>query len=274
VSGGPTARLSRIHISGHRTGLRIEAPGASVTDSIVGAGSSGILLTGSASGTTLTEVSAYGADEGLRVTGAAGQARIVDSTLGGQTGLRVAAGAVTVTHSGIHGAQDGVRMTAREGSLTLDDVQVTAAARTALELDAGTTSVSGSLLDAHGTTIDAGAPLTVDSSSIAGTVGLHVDAGVTSAVTDTQIHAQNVGVLAVPGAKVTLTGSRVYGGVPLRGPATLRGQSFIAAMPLNWLGVAGIGLVIVAVLLMITARLRERGPDRVALAPAHVVNRA
>jgi hypothetical protein len=81
-------------------------------------------------------------------------------------------------------------------------------------------------------------------------------------------------VFAVPGSRVTLTASRIYGAVPVHGSATVDGHSFVAAMPLNWLGIAGIALVVIAVLLMLAARVRERGHDHVSLAPAHVVNRA
>ncbi|HVN11570.1 MAG TPA: right-handed parallel beta-helix repeat-containing protein [Kineosporiaceae bacterium] len=273
VAGGAVTRLSDVHVAGFRTGLRIEEAGTTVKDSIAGAAVSGVLLDGAATGTTITGISTYGAKDGLRVAGAPGPTRVEDSILGGETGLRVGTGDVTVVHSTINGAQDGVRMAAAGGTLTLDSADVTGTARTGLALDAGTTSVVGSAVHAGRTAIDAGAPVGVDGSSITGAVGIHVAQGVTATVDATQVHAEQVGVLAVDGAHVTLTASQIHGVVPVRGSVTLRGPSFIAAMPLNWLGVAGISLVLVAVLLMIAARLRE-GDDRVALAPAHVVNRA
>jgi hypothetical protein len=297
VSGGAAARLTGVHATGQRTGIRVEGAATTITGSSTDAAGSGVLLAGTATDTSLTGVTAHGGDEGVRVTTGADRARVVDSTISGGTGLRIGARDVTVTggsiqadgtamvidtdagdvdvsRTGIHGEQEGVRMAAGAGHLTLDHAEVTDAARTALVLDAGTTQVVGSTLSATRTAVDAAAPIALESSSITGAVGVRVAEGVLGSLVGTQVHARDVGVLATPGAHVTLTASQVYGAVPVRGSATLRGRSFVAAMPLNWLGIAGIGLVAIAVLLMLAARLRERGPDHVALAPAHVVNRA
>jgi hypothetical protein len=297
VVGGPSADLSDVHVSGAHTGLRIEGRDAVVTDTTLDAAGSGVLLSGTATGASLTGVRSFGTDEGMRITAGADRARVVDSTVGGGTGLRIGAGDVTVSGgslqgrssavvvdggahgvtlsgTGVRGAVEGVRVAADAGDLTLDGVHVTGASRSALELDGGTTSVHGSTLQSAGTVVDAAAELHLDASTVSGPVGVRIAPGVTGTLADTQVQGRDVGVLAVPGSRVTLTASRVHGGVPVRGAATVRDHSLVDAMPLNWLGVAGIALVVLALLLTFAARVRERGQDRVSLAPAHVANRA
>jgi hypothetical protein len=297
VVGGPRTDLSDVEVSGAHTGLRIEARDAVVTDSIVDATGSGVILSGTATGASLTGVRTSGTAEGIRIAAGADQARVVDSTVGGGTGLRIGADDVTVSGGSLQGQSNavvvdggadritlsgvdvraalrGVRVAADAGDLTLDGVRVTGASRSALELDGGTTSVHGSTLRSAGTVVDAAAELHLAASTISGPVGVRIAPGVTGTLVDTHVEGRDVGILAVPGSHVTLTASRVYGAVPVRGAATVRDHSFVAAMPLNWLGIAGIGLVVVAFLLMFAGRLRERGQDRVSLAPAHVINRA
>lgn len=297
VVGGPQAVLSGLQVTGLRTGLRIEGPDATVTDTTLDAAGSGLLLSGTATGAHVSGIRTAGADEGLRISAGADGARVVDSTVTGGTGIRIGArdvgivggsvqarssalvvdsdaGDVDVSGTQVEGALEGVRMAAKAATLTLDGVRISGAARSALELDAGTTTVHGSALQSGATVVDAGADVHLDSSNVTGPVGVRVADGVTGTLVDTRVDGRDVGVLAVPGSHVTLTGSRIYGGVPVRGSADVEGHSFIAAMPVNWLGVAGLALVVIAALLMLAARLRERGQDRVSLAPAHVVNRA
>jgi hypothetical protein len=297
VVGGPDADLSDVHISGAHTGLRIEGRDAVVTDSTVDAAGSGVLLNETATGASLTGVRTFGTDEGMRIAAGADDARLVDSTVGGGMGLRIGAGDVTVsggslqgqstamvvdagadgvTLSGaeVRGALEGVRVAADAGAVTLDGVRVSGASRNAVELDGGTTSVHGSTLQSAGTVVDAAAELRLDGTTISGPVGVRVSPGVAASLADSRIQGRDVGIVAAPGSHVTLTASRVYGAVPVRGPAAVRDHSFVAAMPVNWLGIAGIALVVIAVLLMLAARVRERGQDRVSLAPAHVINRA
>jgi len=297
VVGGGSAAVSNVSISGPHTGLRIEGRDAVVTDTTVNAAGSGLLLSATATGAQLHGVHVFGADEGVRMAAGADRADIVDSTIGGGNGLRIgaddvtvtggsvqatssavvvdsSAGGVTFTGTGVHGTLEGIRMTAATGELTLDAVQVTGAARGAVELDGGTTTVHGSTLQSGGTVVDAGAELHLDTSTVTGPIGVRVAEGVTGTVSDTRVQGGDIGVFAVPGSRVTLSASRIYGAVPVHGSATVDGHSFVAAMPLNWLGIAGIALVVIAVLLMLAARVRERDHDHVSLAPAHVVNRA
>jgi hypothetical protein len=297
VVGGPNAELSDVHISGAHTGLRIEGRNAVVTESTVDAAGSGVLLSETATGASLTGVRTFGTDEGMRIVAGADDARLVDSTVGGGLGLRIGAGDVTVSGGSlqgqstamvvdagadavslsgaeVRGALEGVRVAADAGAVTLDGVRVTGASRNAVQLDGGTTSVHGSTLQSAGTVVDAAAELRLDGSTISGPVGVRVAPGVAANLADTRVEGRDVGILAVPGSHVTLTASRVYGAVPVRGAAAVRDHSFVAAMPVNWLGIAGIALVVIAVLLMLAARVRERGQDGVSLAPAHVINRA
>ncbi|HYJ75459.1 MAG TPA: hypothetical protein VEV65_07645 [Kineosporiaceae bacterium] len=297
VVGGPGADLTDVHVSGSRTGLRIEGPDAVVTRSTVDAAGSGVLLSGTATGAGLDGVRIFGTEEGMRISAGADGARLVDTTVGGGSGLRIGAGDVTVNGGSlqgqasavvvdggagavnlsgaeVRGAVEGIRVAAQAGDVSLDGVRVTGSSRNALQLDGGITVVHGSTLQSAGTVVDAGAELRLDGSTVTGPVGVRIAPGVTGTLADTQVQGRDVGILAVPGSHVTLTASKVYGAVPVRGSATIRDHSFVAAMPMNWLGVAGIALVVIAVLLMLAARVRERGQDRVSLAPAHVVNRA
>ena len=297
VVGGPSSRLSGVQVTGLHTGVRIEGADAVLTDTTVDVAGSGILLTGTATGADLSGVHAAGADEGLRISAGADGAHLVDATVDGEIGLRVGARDVTVTGgslqarsvavvvdsgagdaslSGVQvgGAMEGVRMAASAGNLTLDGVRISGAARSALELDGGTTTVHGSALESGGTVVDAAAELHLEATTVTGPIGVRVADGVTGTLVDSRVDGRDVGVLAVPGSHVTLTGSRIYGAVPVRGSAAVEGHSFVAAMPVNWLGVAGIALVVIAGLLTLAARVRERGHHRVSLAPAHVVNRA
>ena len=298
VVGGSDASLSDVHLSGTHTGLRIEGRDAVVTDSTVDAAGSGVLLTETATGASLTGVRTFGTDEGMRIAAGADDARLVDSTVGGGLGLRIGAGDVTVSGGSLQGQSTALVVDGGADTVSLSGCRGPRRARggpgrgatpvpspstpstspvrpgTPCSSTAAATSVHGSTLQSAGTVVDAAAELRVDATTISGPVGLRVSPGVTATLADTQVEGRDVGILAVPGSHVTLTASRVYGAVPVRGAAAVRDHSFVAAMPLNWLGIAGIALVVIAVLLMLAARFRERGQDRVSLAPAHVINRA
>jgi hypothetical protein len=224
VLGGPAADLSGLHVAGSHTGLRIEGRDAVVTDTTVDAAGSGVLLSGTATGANLDGVRVFGTDEGMRISAGADGARLVDSTVGGGTGLRIGAGDVSVSAGSlqgrasgvvvdggagavhlsgteVRGAVEGVRVATQAGDVTLDGVRVTGASRSALELDGGTTAVHGSTLQAAGTVVDAAAELRLDATTVSGPVGVRIAPGVTGTLVDTTVQGRDVGILAVPGSR-------------------------------------------------------------------------
>jgi hypothetical protein len=252
VTGSGDVRLARITTTGSATGIVVKDSDRVELATVVVSGARDEGIGVAARGVTVTDADVSRSGEGLVIGDGATAVAVRDSRLSGdRSGLRVTEAAADVVVRGVEvRSRSGVAIRGGGTRTTLTDVVVGGAVGLDLRGEAVLNRVRVS----------------------ASNQALRVLRGGRVEVRDSELTAGRLGIGAARDAEVTVVGSRLEAQRATRGPVDLGDGNDVSALPIRWVGIAGLAAMLLAVALEVIRKTRERGDGGVH-APLHVLNR-